>query len=148
MNWRLKKNNTEDNSVELDNRESRESLMHLHWNTYKNHPATSRINTWPRFERERTEITSSRNSSNVNVEVTSLNQQCRRNINRSMYFQRNSTRNYYLREKAPDSTYKAEFVRKYARREQFIEREEKAKRSIYRSWEEDCRQNSEGKYIY
>ena len=65
-----------------------------------------------------------------------------------MYFQRNSTRNYYPRENIPESTYKVEIARKYASREKFVNREEKAKRSIYRSCEDDYKQISEGKYVY
>ena len=69
MNCNLTKNNTEDNSFDALNhhRESKESLLHPHWSTYKNHPVTSRINTCPRFERDRNEVTSSRNSSNIIV---------------------------------------------------------------------------------
>lgn len=136
-NCNLVKSQTEDNSFSIsqERTKSRDSFLNSQWSGLKHHASTSRINTCPRFERDRPSNPSSKASSHLRAQGTAIVPQNRRSINRSMYFPGNTTRNYdYSQEQKTTSLrYKLAYPSKYGRKTG--SRESKLNRNVYRSCE-------------
>lgn len=130
MKCNLAKSNTEDSSFDIfhGQRRSRESGLNTCWSGTKHHASTSRIHTCPRYDRERSDVLSSGRSNRMMAKGHAILPQSRRSINRSMYFQQNTTRNYYLRESVPESVYKLDYSFKYDTDRKYVKgREHKLK---------------------